>query len=117
MPSSSQTGTPRHFQVSTMFGSASLINPRSLPSIAPRQPPSSLIFASISCDGVLLVAAGFFAAAFFGAVFFGAVFFGAVFFVTFLDFGAVFFMSVRVYYTSGTERDVCSGRMSCPDPT
>src|ERR1041385_8472520 len=52
-PSCDHTGTPRHFHSSTTSGSASLVNARIRPSILPRQSPSSLIRASISCDGDL----------------------------------------------------------------
>src|SRR5215471_6841240 len=55
MPSCDHTGTPRHFHSSTTSGSACLNRARSRPSISPRQSPSSLILASISCEGVLLL--------------------------------------------------------------
>src|SRR6201986_1235835 len=50
------TGTPGlvaflHFHSSTTSGSACLIRPRTLARVSPRQSPSSLIFASISCEG------------------------------------------------------------------
>src|ERR1700683_3342023 len=54
MPSWYQVGTPLHFHSSTTSGSASLTNVRSRLSVVPRQSPSSLILASISCEGDLL---------------------------------------------------------------
>src|SRR6185312_14967226 len=57
MPPCSHTGTPRHFHVSTTSGSAALISARMRPSIWPRQSPSSLMRASISCAGDLVFAA------------------------------------------------------------
>src|SRR5438105_15601181 len=50
-PSWDHTGTPLHFHSSTIWGSACLINVRSLESILPRQSPSSLILSSIIRDG------------------------------------------------------------------
>src|SRR5262245_6417808 len=58
IPSCSHTGTPRHFQVSTTSGSASLTRARSLASVSPRQSPNSSIRLSISFDGDLLPEAG-----------------------------------------------------------
>src|SRR4029078_13056419 len=52
-PSCDHTGTPLHFHSSTTSGSASLIREPNRPSISPRQSPSSLILASISCEGDL----------------------------------------------------------------
>src|SRR5580698_10448736 len=51
MPSCSHTGTPRHFQVSTTSGSASLMRLRVRASVSPRQSPSSLILPSMSWEG------------------------------------------------------------------
>src|SRR5262249_36257824 len=58
MPSCSHTGTPRiafdgflHFTSSTTSGSASLMRVRTRASVSPRQSPSSLILAWISCEG------------------------------------------------------------------
>src|SRR4029079_16804175 len=50
MPSCDQTGVPIHFHSSTTSGSASLMSLRILPSVAPRQSPSSAIFFEMSCD-------------------------------------------------------------------
>src|SRR5258708_13825262 len=55
IPSCDHTGTPLHFHSSTTSGSASLISARSRPSSSPRQSPSSLILASISREGDLLL--------------------------------------------------------------
>src|SRR5215467_9260719 len=54
-PSCDHTGTPLHFHSSTTSGSACLTRARTRLSISPRQSPSSLILASISRDGDLLV--------------------------------------------------------------
>src|ERR671911_423456 len=51
MPACSHTGTPLHFHSSTTSGSACLIRLRTRASVSPRQSPSSLILASISCEG------------------------------------------------------------------
>src|SRR5262249_16903732 len=53
-PSCDHTGTPLHFHSSTTSGSACLTKVRSRLSILPRQSPSSLMRASISCEGDLL---------------------------------------------------------------
>src|SRR5215471_5790140 len=53
IPSCDQTGTPLHFHSSTTSGSACFTKVRRRLSISPRQSPSSLILASISCEGVL----------------------------------------------------------------
>src|SRR5205823_12184583 len=55
-----QTGVPgfvgfTHFHSSTISGSASLMIPRTLLSVLPRQSPSSLIFSSISSEASVLV--------------------------------------------------------------
>src|SRR5215471_9972341 len=52
-PSCDHTGTPLHFHSSTTSESASSTKVRSRLSILPRQSPSSLILASISCEGDL----------------------------------------------------------------
>src|SRR5215469_306600 len=54
MPSWYQTGTPLHFHSSVTSGSASFTSVRSRLSVFPRQSSSSLIRASISCEGDLL---------------------------------------------------------------
>src|SRR5690242_7601561 len=59
------TGTPGlvaffHFHSSTTSGSACLIRPRNLARVSPRQSPSSLILASINCDGDSPFSAGVF---------------------------------------------------------
>src|SRR5262245_3300071 len=51
IPACDHTGTPLHFQSSTTSGSACLIRIRSRARVSPRQSPSSLILASISCEG------------------------------------------------------------------
>ena len=56
IPSCDQTGVPgfvgfTHFHSSTTSGSASLMIPRTLLSVSPRQSPSSSIRASISWEG------------------------------------------------------------------
>src|SRR3954454_14827464 len=51
IPACDHTGTPLHFHSSTTSGSACLMRIRSLASVAPRQSLSSLILASISCEG------------------------------------------------------------------
>src|ERR1051325_902292 len=51
IPACSQTGTPRHFHVSTTSGSACLMRRRMRASVSPRQSLSSLILASISREG------------------------------------------------------------------
>ena len=50
-PACDHTGTPLHFHSSTTSGSACLMRLRRRASISPRQSPSSLILASISCEG------------------------------------------------------------------
>src|SRR6266403_3386505 len=54
IPTCDHTGTPLHFHSSTTSGSASFTKARSRLSILPRQSPSSLIRASMSCEGDLL---------------------------------------------------------------
>src|SRR5580704_4162635 len=51
IPSCSHTGTPLHFHSSTTPGQASLMRLRTRASVSPRQPPNSLIRASISWEG------------------------------------------------------------------
>src|SRR5262249_25654023 len=53
-PSGDHTETPPHFQSSPTSGSPPLTKARIRLSFLPRQSPSSLILASINCDGVLL---------------------------------------------------------------
>src|SRR6266568_8594534 len=60
MPSCSHTGTPLHFHSSTTSGSACLIRARTWASVLPLQSSSSLILASISCDGDCFVVGFFF---------------------------------------------------------
>jgi len=48
MPSCDQTGVPLYFHSSTTCGSAFLMNSRILPSVLPRQSPSSAIFCAMS---------------------------------------------------------------------
>src|SRR5690349_3590628 len=67
IPSCSLTGVPIHFHSSTTPGTASLMRARIWPSILPRQSPSSLMRASIRCDGDAVFDGALFAAARFGA--------------------------------------------------
>src|SRR6185312_5678395 len=82
MPLFDHTGTPRHFHSSMTSGSASRIRVRSRLSIWPRQSPSSLILASISCEADWL--------SFRAPLFFR----GALFFVPVFCFVPLFFMPV-----------------------
>src|SRR6476620_791396 len=51
IPACSHTGTPLHFHSSTTSGTACLISSRTRASVSPRQSASSLIRASINCEG------------------------------------------------------------------
>src|ERR1700704_1945290 len=51
IPACDHVGTPLHFHSSTTSGSASLMSFRTRASVSPRQSLSSLILASISCEG------------------------------------------------------------------